>query len=66
MDIWLDINGEVKVAVFLSKHYFSVAKFFMHMFNMSKINLQSIRIRQYVLRVKWILPYFLAVPSQNI
>ena len=55
-DIRIDINGEVKVAVILSNMSFPVAIFFMHMFNMSLMNLQSIRISQQILRVKEISP----------
>ena len=53
-DIWIDINGEVKVAVVLSKIIFTLAIFFMHMFNMSLMNLQSIRICQQNLCAKLI------------
>ena len=34
-DIWIDINGEVKVGFILSKMSFPESVFFMHMFNMS-------------------------------
>ena len=52
--IWIDINGEVKVAVILSKIvFFPVANFFKHMFSVSLTNLQSIRtFHQKLLRVK--------------
>ena len=42
-NIWVDINGEVKMS-FCQKCFFPVADFFMYMFNISLMNLQSIRI----------------------
>ena len=56
-DIWIDINREVKVAVNSVKNdFFPLANYFMHMFNMSLMNLQCIRICQQILRVKLISP----------
>ena len=55
-NILIDINGEVKEAVILSKKIFPVANFLMHMFNMSLMNLQSIRICQQILQVKLLSP----------
>ena len=57
-DIWIDINGEVKVAVILSKMFFFFSSNLLHvyMFNMSLMNLQSIRICQQILHAKLISP----------
>ena len=44
-DTWMGINGLVTVAVILSKLiFFPAANIFMHMFSMSVMSLQSIRL----------------------